>query len=283
MPRGKGLVTRRLRLSRMAVAAAERVLGVRGVEVVAVSPTAGVRVHRPRDAQYPAPAVLWIHGGGYVLGSARIEDRKCRRMADRLGVVVAAVDYRLAPERPHPAALDDCYAALAWLAETPQIDARRIVVAGVSAGGGLAAALSMRCIDNGLVDLAGQVLQYPMLDDRTAVRRLPSALGWTAHDNRFGWRSYLAGEPGADSVGDYASPARRSDLADMPPTWIGVGTADMFHDENVDFAARLEAAGVPTHLEVVPGAFHGFDVTPGNELARSFKAAQLDAIGRFLG
>jgi acetyl esterase/lipase len=202
-------------------------------------------------------------------------------MATSLGAVVAAVDYRLAPESPYPAALDDCYAALEWLVANPGIDSRRIVVAGVSAGGGLAAALTLRCVDTGLVNLAGQVLQYPMLDDRTALKST-YVLGWTANDNRFGWRAYLASDPGVDAVDDYAAAARRRDLVGLPPTWVGVGTADLFHDEDVDFATRLKEAGVPTQLEVIRGAFHGFDVAPGNKLAHSFKAARLAAIRRFL-
>ncbi|OBA97815.1 hypothetical protein A5662_16490 [Mycobacteriaceae bacterium 1482268.1] len=283
MPRGKGVVTRRLRLSRIGVAAAEPVLGLRGVEVAQVSPTAHVRVHRHRGGSEPASAVLWIHGGGYVLGSARLEDRTCRRMAESLSAVVVAVDYRLAPEHPYPAALDDCYAALTWLAARPEVDPHRIVVAGVSAGGGLAAALALRCVDAGSVDLAGLALQYPMLDDRTAVGSSPPALGWTPHDNRFGWRSYLATDPGADGISAYAAPARRTDLTGLPPTWIGVGTADLFHDEDVDYARRLRVAGVPTKLELIRGAFHGFDVTPGSGLAHSFKRARLAAIRDFLG
>jgi acetyl esterase/lipase len=282
MPRGKGLVTRRLRLSRIAVAGAERVLGLRGVEVARISPTASVRVHRPSDATGPLPAVLWIHGGGYVLGSARVEDRKARHIADVLGAAVVAVDYRLAPENPYPAALDDCYAALGWLVAQPDIDSRRIVVSGVSAGGGLAAALTLKCVDTGLVDLAGQVLQYPMLDDRTTLKSITSALGWTPEDNRFGWRSYLDADVGAGEVSAYAVPARRKDLAGLPPTWIGVGTADLFHDEDVDYATRLQAAGVPTQLEVIRGAFHGFDFAANNELARSFKATRLAATRHFL-
>lgn len=283
MPRGKGVVTRRLRLSRIGFAAAEPFLGLRGVEVAEVSPTAHVRIHRPRTVSDPAPAVLWIHGGGYVLGSARLEDRVCRRMAEGLNAVVAAVDYRLAPEHPYPAALDDCYAALTWLVDTPAVDSTRIVIAGVSAGGGLAAAVAMRCVDEGLVDLAGQVLQYPMLDDRTAAGAPAPSLGWTPHDNRFGWSAYLAAEPGAETVDSYAAPARRADLAGLPPTWIGVGTADLFHDEDVAYAARLRQAGVPTQVDVIRGAFHGFDVAPANRLARSFKDARLAAMRQFLG
>jgi acetyl esterase/lipase len=228
------------------------------------------------------PAVLWIHGGGYVLGSARVEDRKARRMARDLDALVASVDYRLAPEYPFPCALDDCYAALEWLVAQPDVDSRRIVVSGVSAGGGLAAALTLRCVDTGLTALAGQVLQYPMLDDRTALKSFASALGWTSEDDRFGWRSYLGTDVGADAVSAYAAPARRKNFAGLPPTWIGVGTADLFHDEGVDYAARIQAAGVPTRLDVIRGAFHGFDFAPGSKLARSFKAARLTAIRHFL-
>ena len=203
-------------------------------------------------------------------------------MADTLGAVVASVDYRLAPEHPYPAALDDCCAALEWLVAQPEIDSRRVVVFGISAGGGLAAALTLRCVDTGLVDLAGQVLQYPMLDDRTVLRSSTGALGWTPEDNRFGWRSYLSTDPGADSVSAYAAPGRRDDLSGLPPTWIGVGTADLFHDEDVDYAVRLQAAGVPTQLSVVRGAFHGFDIAAYSELSRSFTAARLAAMRHFL-
>ena len=244
---------------------------------------AGVRVHRPRDVTSRLPAVLWIHGGGYVVGSARVQDRRARRMADTLGAVVASVDYRLAPEHPYPAALDDCCAALEWLVAQPEIDSRRVVVFGISAGGGLAAALTLRCVDTGLVDLAGQVLQYPMLDDRTVLRSFSGALGWTPEDNRFGWRSYLRYRPRGRRVSaPTRPPVAEKDLTGLPSTWIGVGTADLFHDEDVDYAMRLQAAGVPTQLEVVRGAFHGFDVAVYSELARSFTAARLAATRHFL-
>jgi acetyl esterase/lipase len=203
-------------------------------------------------------------------------------LARDLDALVASVDYRLAPEYPFPCALDDCYAALEWLVAQPDVDSRRIVVSGVSAGGGLAAALTLRCVDTGLTDLAGQVLQYPMLDDRTALKSFTSALGWTSEDNRFGWRSYLGTDVGADAVSAYAGPARREDFAGLPPTWIGVGAADLFHDEDVDYATRLEAAAVPTQLEVIRGAFHGFDFAACTKLARSFTAARLAATRHFL-
>jgi acetyl esterase/lipase len=282
MPRGTGLITRHLGLARAAASAADRVLGLRDVEQVAVSATAGVRVHRPGGATTPRPALLWIHGGGYVVGSARLGDRMMRRMARTLGAVVASVEYRLAPEHPYPAALDDCWAALNWLVNQADIDSHRIVVAGPSAGGGLAAALTLRTVDTGLTKLAGQVLQYPMLDDRTALRSFTPRLGWTPADNDFGWRSYLAATPGSDGISSYAAPARRKDLSGLPSTWIGVGAADLFFDEGIAYAKRLTAAGVATELEVVQGAFHGFDIASRAKLSRRFIDARMTATRRLL-
>ena len=284
LPYRRGIFTRHLRLVRIGTTIAEKVAAVRDTRVTAVSATASVRLHRPSSPSEVLPAVLWIHGGGYVAGSAAIGDRAVRKMAEDVGALVASVEYRLAPEHPYPAALDDCYAALEWLAARNDIDHTRIVVAGKSAGGGLAAALTLRCVDAGLVDLAGQVLMYPMLDDRT-VRRTTAAgaRGWTPEDNEFGWRSYLNCDPGAHGVSAYAAPARREDLSGLPPTWIGVGTADLFHDENVDYANRLRQANVPTQLEIVPGAFHGFDVVgAGTRLARQFTTHRLVAIRQLL-
>jgi acetyl esterase/lipase len=243
-----------------------------------------VRLHRPRDLSDKPPAVLWIHGGGYVSGLAAMDDRAARKAAENIGALVASVEYRLAPEHPYPAALDDCFAALQWLTAREDIDSRRIVVVGVSAGGGLAAALTLRWLDAGLVDLAGQVLVYPMLDDRTVQRSTATgSRGWPPEDNAFGWRSYLGCAPGAQGVSAYAAPARRDDLSGLPPAWIGVGTADLFHDEDVEYANRLRAAGVPTQLEVVTGAFHGFDKAAAcTSIARRFTASRLAAMRQFL-
>ena len=256
----------------------------RDVEVVAVSATSSVRMHRPRAAAEKAPAVLWIHGGGYVWGSAAVNDRAVRRMSEELDVLVASVEYRLAPEHPYPAALDDCYAALRWLAGRDDIDHERIVVAGKSAGGGLAAAVALRWIDAGLTRLAGQVLIYPMLDDRTAQRsEISAARGWPPEDNRFGWRAYLGCQPGGNGVSPYAAPARRVDLSGLPPTWIGVGTEDLFHNEAVEYADRLRAAGVPTQLALVPGAYHGFDVVGAHTNAvRQFTTNMIAAMRQLL-
>jgi acetyl esterase/lipase len=277
------VLTRRLALVRAMHTGAAQLIGLRTAQVVAVSPTASVRIHRPDSATDSAlPAVLWIHGGGYVLGSARLDDRAARRLATELGALVASVEYRLAPENPYPAALDDCYAALQWLLTQPDVEARRVVIAGTSAGGGLAAALTLRAVDTGLKP-AGQVLQYPMLDDRTVLHPRVVTVGWTFEDNEFGWRSYLGVQPGTTDVSPYAAPARRDYLSGLPPTWIGVGTADLFHREDVDYAKRLTAAGVLTQLVVVPGAFHGFDIAAARtDPARRFTASRLAAMREFL-
>jgi acetyl esterase/lipase len=244
-----------------------------------------VRVHRPprgAGSEASRPAVLWIHGGGYVTGLAAFDDALCQDLARRLGAVVAAVDYRRAPEHPYPAAVHDCHEALAWLASQPEVDERRVAVGGASAGGGLAAALALLARDRGEVRPAFQLLTYPMLDDRTALRSgIDERLFrlWTNRSNHFGWCSYLGVDPGAPGVEATAAPARADDLAGLPPAWIGVGTLDLFHDEDLDYAERLRAAGVPCEVRVVEGAFHGFDtVRPRAGISRAFRDSQVAAL-----
>ncbi|BCO38192.1 alpha/beta hydrolase [Mycobacterium heckeshornense] len=243
----------------------------RDVDVLTVESGAGVRLHRPAGVTEPAPALLWIHGGGYVLGTARQDDRLCRRFARALGITVAAVDYRLAPEHPYPAPLEDCYSALTWLAGLPAVDPARVAIGGASAGGGLAAALALLARDRGEITPCLQLLAYPMLDDRSAAApKDPNYRLWSPASNRFGWAAYLGG---ADP--QLAVPARREDLTGLPPAWIGVGTHDLFHDEDLAYAERLARAGVPCHVEVVPGAFHGFDLlVPKAQVSRDFFASQ---------
>jgi acetyl esterase/lipase len=272
---------------RSAEAFVARVAAVPGAEVVRVSSTATLRIQRPATTAAttgPHPAFFWVHGGGYVAGSAALNDRALRRIGRRLGALVASIDYRLAPEHPYPAALDDCYEGLRWLAACDDVDPGRILIAGKSAGGGLSAALTARCLDTRLLDPAGQILIYPMLDDRTVARcSLSASRGWTPEDNAFGWRAYLGCEPGADNVPADAAPARRQDLTGLPPTWIGVGADDLFHDEDVAYARRLQMAGVSTQLEVVPGGFHGFDVVGARtSAARQFSESQFEAMRRFI-
>jgi acetyl esterase/lipase len=247
------------------------------VEVRTIAAGAGVRLHRPVGVTGPTPALLWIHGGGYVTGGAQQDDALCRRFARALGITVASVEYRLAPEHPYPAPLDDCYAALEWLAGLPAVDPSRVAIGGASAGGGLAAALALVARGRGEITPVLQLLVYPMLDDRSAttpgINNGPFRL-WNQSANTFGWRSYLGG---ADP--DTAVPARREDLRGLPPTWVGVGTLDLFHDEDLAYAERLKQAGVECQTEVVPGAFHGFDiVAPKAGVSRSFFANQCDAL-----
>ena len=249
------------------------------VEVENLGPIS-LRVHRPVGAE-ARPAMLWIHGGGYVIGNAAQDDALCRHFAATLGIVVASVDYRLAPESQFPVPLQDCYDGLAWLAGRPYVDVAGLAVGGASAGGGLAAALALMVRDRGEIPLAFQLLTYPMLDDRTACRTGIDQRNfrlWNNRSNLFGWQSYTGTAPGSPDISPLAAPARSDDLAGLPPAWIGVGTLDLFHGEDVAYAGRLEAAGVACTLDVVPGAFHGFDVVAKSGVAKEFRASQVAAL-----
>jgi acetyl esterase/lipase len=234
------------------------------VEVLTLPSGTGVRLYRPHHGA-PTPALLWMHGGGYVLGSAAQDDRLCRRFSHELGMTVASVDYRLAPEHPYPAALEDCYTALTWLAGLPAVDSARVAIGGASAGGGLTAALALLARDRGELAPVLQLLVYPMLDDRSAERAgNPNYRLWNPRSNRFGWTSYLGGADPRVAV-----PARHDDLSGLAPAWLGVGTLDLFYDEDMIYAERLRQAGVPCQVDTVPGAFHGFD-----QLARKAPVSQ---------
>ena len=236
------------------------------------------------------PGILHTHGGGYVLGSAASGIRSLQDIAKELDCAIVTVDYRLAPETPYSGSIEDNYAGLRWLhehAEELGVDPARVAVMGESAGGGHAALLALTARDRGQVPLAFQCLVYPMLDDRTgSTREVPSPIGtllWTAASNRFGWRSFLGQEPGGPTAPSGAVPARVADLAGLPPAFIGVGSIDLFVDEDIEYARRLIAAGVPTELLVVPGAFHGFDgIAADTSVAKRFNAAKLDALRRGL-
>ncbi|GAA0953479.1 alpha/beta hydrolase [Actinocorallia libanotica] len=263
-----------------------------GAVPVAITPEVGVDVYGRSAAGKTGrrPALLWIHGGGMVIGNARQDSAFCARVARELDVIVASVEYRLAPDHPYPAPLEDCYTALSWLASQPDVDTDRIAIGGASAGGGLTAGLALLARDRAEIRPTFQLLVYPMLDDRTTVRtdvdesRLRV---WSPANNRFGWQSYLGphltpGQP--DGVPHPAAPARAEDLTGLPPAWIGVGTNDLFHDEDLDYAARLQKAGVPCELHVVPGAYHGFDNFHGRTgVGRDFTRRKIDALTRAFG
>lgn len=241
---------------------------------------ARVRVYQPVNGRTSA-ALLWIHGGGMVIGTAEQDEVRASSIARDLGVTVVSARYRLAPEHPFPAAADDVRAAWHWLtahATSLGLDPGRIVVGGESAGGGLAASLVQRLHDEGGVQPVGQLLVHPMLDDRTAADRSLDRERhpvWSNRSNRTGWSSFLGHEPGRETVPEYAVPARRDDLGGLPPAWIGVGTADLFLHECRSYANRLRAAGTPAELVEVPGGPHGLDVRQRPAPSRQFRAAQL--------
>lgn len=234
------------------------------IESITFAPGVGVRVYTPTERAVSG-ALLWIHGGGMVIGFAAQDDRHCVDVATRLGVLVVSVEYRLAPEHPFPVPVDDCHHAWRWLVDGAAgrgVDPERIVVGGQSAGGGLAASLVHRLHDEGGRQPAGQWLFCPMLDDRTAADRNLDAVShflWSNRSNRVGWRAYLGTEPGSLEVPAYAVPARRRSLAGLPPAWIGTGDIELFYDEDCAYAAALAAGGVDCELDVVPGAPHGFE------------------------
>ncbi len=246
-----------------------------------------VRVYRPSGGRSPAPLVLWIHGGGFIFGSGLTEDARLNGWADAFGCVIVSVEYRLSPEHAYPVPLEDCYTALTWAASHADelgVNPAHIVVVGQSAGGGLAAGLALLARDRGEVPLAYQLLIYPMIDDRniTASSRL-NAVVWSPGANLLGWRAYLGPRFGTDDVPVYAAPSRATDLAGLPPTFIGVGTLDVFRDEDISYALGLLAAGVETELHVYPGAPHGFEmITPDTAVARRARRDIDDALGRAL-
>jgi acetyl esterase/lipase len=252
-------------------------------DIEALTLVSGVRVRlcRPTSGSGSGAGLLWIHGGGYVIGHAAQDDVLCRRFARELGATVVSVDYRLAPEHPYPAALTDCYAALTWLTGLTSVDPARVAIGGASAGGGLAAALALLARDRGEVALAAQLLVYPMLDDRTVNREGLDNAGqrrWNQSSNKFGWSAYLG-----DADPEVAVPARHNDLSGLPPAWMGVGTLDLFHDEDLVYAERLKASGVPCEVEAVGGAFHGFDgIVPKAQVSLAFFNSQCAMLRRAL-
>jgi acetyl esterase/lipase len=248
-----------------------------------------LRVYTPERGKTGA-ALLWIHGGGLVIGSPMQDDQFCADTARDLGMVVISTAYRLAPDFPFPAALDDCHAAWTWLQRSAQalgIDPARVVVGGQSAGGGLAASLVQRIYDGGGVQPAAQWLFCPMLDDRTAARRELDAVGhlvWNNRANRVGWSGYLGGAVGAERVPEYAVPARRDDLRGLPPAWIGTGDIELFYDEDKTYAERLTGAGIDCTLDIVPGAPHGFEaLAPDSALAQAYLARAREWLAAQLG
>lgn len=218
-----------------------------------------------KEGHRPGSAMLYIHGGGMIMGSVALFDPLIARYVDSTGVPFLAVDYRLAPENPHPTPVEDAFSGLEWLkahASELGVDPARIAVMGDSAGGGLAAALALLNRDRACLTLAAQILIQPMLDDRT-VEPDPELSGlalWGYADNSTGWGALLGDAAGGPEVSPYAAPARAAALEGLPPAYLEVGELDIFRDEILAYARRLAAAGVSTELHIHRGSPHGFDV-----------------------
>lgn len=251
------------------------------------APDVRVLVYLPKNVSTSVPALLWIHGGGYVIGNADQADPQLKMVVSTIGCVAIAVDYRLAPETSHPGPVEDCYAALKWVytnASELSVDATRIAIGGDSAGGGLAAGLGLLTRDRGEVPLVLELLIYPMLDDRTVTSTDPHPYTgeyvWTIDSNRFGWAALLAQEPGSPDVSPYAAAARAEKLEGLPSTFISVGALDLFLEEDMEYARRLIRAGVPTELHVYPGAFHGFPMVANAQVTQAYTRDYLNALTR---
>src|SRR3954454_11490550 len=249
-------------------------------------PDITVRIYRPVDASDALPGIYFIHGGGMVLGDIAGEDATASMLCAEIGAVVVSVEYRLAPEHPHPAPVEDCYAGLVWTAANAAelgIDPDRLAIYGGSAGGGLTIGTALLARDRGGPALKFMMPIYPMIDDThsTASSQEITDIGiWDRAGNVEAWAWYLGGRP-ADQ---YAAPTRAEDLTGLPPAFIDVGTVDLFRDEDIAFAQRLMAAGVPTELHVHPGSYHAAETfAPDAALSRRIWSLRIDALQRALG
>jgi acetyl esterase/lipase len=248
-------------------------------------PEVPVRVHRPAGADEPLPCLYTMHGGGYVIGSYDHDTAAFDRLCPALNIAGVGVDYRLAPDTPYPSPLDDCYRGLKWTydhAAELGIDPERIGIGGISAGGGLAAALALLARDRGEIPIAFQLLDCPMLDDRqiTTSSQRDGLPVWSRESNAFGWRSYLGDLYGTDDIPYTAAAARAEDLSGLPPAFVSVGALDGFLDEDVDYALRLNHAGVPCELHVYPGACHGYQIAVDCEVTRQSRRDVEDWLAR---
>jgi acetyl esterase len=248
------------------------------------APDVAVRCYAPAGHGDPRPGLLYIHGGGFVVGSIDGEDSRARELAALAGAVVVSVEYRLAPEHPFPAGLQDCYAALTDLAKNAAelgVDPAHIGIAGASAGAGLAAATALMARDQGGPELCMQYLGIPELDDRletASMRAYTDTPVWNRPNAVLSWQYYLGGQ----RPGPYAAPARADNLAGLPPAYVDVCEFDPLRDEGIAYAQRLVQAGVHTELHLYPGTFHGSSLIGGAAVAQRMSADATEAIRRLL-
>lgn len=253
-------------------------------------PPVTLRIYRPSRPAGPMSALIYPHWGGFVTGDLDTSHSSALQIADKASVIIISVGYRLAPEHPFPAALDDCDAALQWVlrhAGEMGVDPERIGVGGASAGGGLAAALALRCRDRNGPRLCFQYLAFPELDDRletVSARTFVDTPMLDRANTLLSWRHYLgpAAEPGSAGVSYYAAPARAQDLSGLPPTFISVCEFDPLRDEGIIYARRLVQAGVRTELHEYPGTFHASIGITDAAISRKMVTDQLDALRRGL-
>jgi acetyl esterase len=252
------------------------------------APELPVRIYRHRGAHGAAPGIAYYHGGAFVLGDLETEHLRCQRLAADAGSVVVSVAYRLAPEHPYPAGAEDCYAALVWLAANARglgVDTARLAVGGASAGGALAAGVSLMARDRGGPEIALQILTYPVTDDRMetpSMKAFVDTLGFNATAAGAMWRLYL-GQAGVEAPAN-AAPARASSLAGLPAAYVMTAELDPLRDEGLEYAARLSAAGVSVELHQYTRVPHGFDLmVPGAAISRRALDDQVAAVRRALG
>jgi acetyl esterase/lipase len=254
------------------------------------APEVSLLICRPTAVEAPTACLYFIHGGGMIMGDTRGGGfLGALAHAEELGAAVVSVEYRLAPETPHPGPVEDCYAGLLWTAEHADelgVDPTRVILGGVSAGGGLAAAVALLARDRGGPALLAQMLLCPMLDDRneTPSSYQMAGLGiWDRGANEVGWTALLGAARGGPDVSPYAAPARATDLSGLPPAFIDVGSAETFRDEDVAYATRIWQAGGQAELHVWPGGFHGFTgMVPDAALSKAATAAQRAWLRRIL-
>jgi acetyl esterase len=254
------------------------------------SPDVPVRVYRPATATGTLmPGVVMIHGGGFVIGSVDAEHAGAAAVALDTGGVVVSVEYRLAPEHPYPAALEDCYAALCWLhdqAESLHVDPARVALVGVSAGGGLSAATALYARDHGGPAVCFQLLHIPELDDRLetpSMQKFVDSPLWNRPLAVQSWRAYLGPLAGTDNVPAYAAPARAVDLSGLPPAYVSTAENDPLRDEGIDYAQRLLQAGVSVELHQYPGTFHGSALVTTAAVSRRAQREASEVLRNALG
>lgn len=248
------------------------------------NPKVKIRIYKPIKNQGKMPGLMYIHGGGYITGNAEMMDAECVELAEHLSCFVISPDYRLAPEYPYPAAVEDCYAALLWMwnqADMLAVDRDRIALLGESAGGGLVAAVAIMARDRKEVKVCFQVPMCPMIDERCITPSSNEMIDqrcWNRDANLFGWNAYLK-DIDRECVPSYASPSHADTLEGLPPTYIAVGDLDPFVDENIEYVARLRKAHVPVEFHIYPGCFHGYTIIE-SEISKRYTEGYKEALYR---